>query len=100
MRGIYCYQPRENSLHDQSAISSLQKVQNSETTGVKYEDVIIINSLMDDIDTNKFIPILRKGSYKDSFSPLLSHRKGLDFSNDGMFDDKIKELLDALKLEE
>ena len=55
---------------------------------------------MDDIDTNKFIPILRKGSYKDSFSPLLSHRKGIDFSNDGMFDDKIKELLDALKLEE
>ena len=77
----------------------LQKVQNSETTGVKYEDVIIINSLMDDIDTNKFIPILRKGSYKDSFSPLLSHRKGIDFSNDGMFDDKIKELLDALNLE-
>ena len=77
-----------------------QKTQQSETTGVRFEDAVITNSLMDNIDANKFIPILREGTYKDSFPVLLSHRKGIDFSNDRMFADKIKELLDALKLEE
>lgn len=74
----------------------LQKTLKVETNGVRFEDAVITNSLMNDIDANKFIPILREGTYKDSFPVLLSHRKGIDFSNDTMFDDKIKELLDVL----
>ena len=73
-----------------------QKTQQTETTGVRFEDVIITNSLMANIDANKFIPILRQGTYSSSFPLLLSHRKGIDFSDDNQFDDKIKELLQAL----
>lgn len=76
----------------------LQKTQQSETTGVKFEDVIITNSLMANIDANKFIPILRQGTYTNSFPLLLSHRKGIDFSDDSKFDEKIKELLQALMI--
>lgn len=75
-----------------------QKTQESETTGVKFEDLIITNSLMDNIDVNKFIPILRKGTYTSSFPLLLSHRKGIDFSNDNKFDEKMEELLQALNI--
>lgn len=76
----------------------LQKTQQSETTGVRFEDVIITNSLMANIDANKFIPILRQGTYSSSFPLLLSHRKGIDFSDDSKFDEKIKELLQALMI--
>lgn len=75
-----------------------QKTQQTETTGVRFEDVIITNSLMANIDANKFIPILREGTYSSSFPLLLSHRKGIDFSDDNQFDDKIKELLQALAI--
>lgn len=76
----------------------LQKTQQSETTGVRFEDVIITNSLMANIDANKFIPILRQGTYGNAFPLLLSHRKGIDFSEDNKFDEKIKELLKALAI--
>ena len=75
-----------------------QKTQQTETTGVRFEDVIITNSLMANIDANKFIPILRQGTYSSSFPLLLSYRKGIDFSDDNQFDDKIKELLQALAI--
>ena len=75
-----------------------QKIQQTETTGVRFEDVIITNSLMANIDANKFIPILRQGTYSSSFPLLLSHRKGIDFSDDSKFDEKIKELLQALMI--
>ena len=76
----------------------LFKVKQSETTGAKFEDVIITNSLMNDIETTKFIPILREGTFKTSFSPLLEHRKGIDFSQDSMFDEMMLALLnDVLK---
>lgn len=71
----------------------LKKVQQSETTGAKFEDVVITNNLMSDIETTKFIPILRLGTYKTSFAPLLEHRKGIDFSDDNEFDTKMSELL-------
>lgn len=76
----------------------LQKTQQSETNGVRFEDVIITNSLMANIDANKFIPILRQGTYGNAFPLLLSHRKGIDFSEDNKFDEKIKELLQALAI--
>ena len=76
----------------------LSKVKQSETTGAKFEDVIITNSLMNDIETTKFIPILRAGTFKTSFAPLLEHRRGIDFSQDSEFDEKMLSLLnDVLK---
>lgn len=78
----------------------LSKVEESQTTGVKFEDVIITDSLMNDIETTKFVPILREGTFHTSFAPLIEHRRGIDFSDDKAFDEKMKELLDvALKQE-
>ncbi len=71
----------------------LEKVRNSETTGAKFEEVVITNSLMNDIDTTKFVPILRDGTYHTSFASLLEHRKGIDFSDDNIFNEMMDELL-------
>lgn len=71
----------------------LNKVRQRETTGAKFEDVIITNSLMNDIGTTKFVPILREGTYHTSFAPLLEHRKGIDFSDDNIFNEMMDELL-------
>ena len=72
------------------------KVRASQTTGAKFEGVVITNSLMNDIATTKFVPILREGTYHTSFPMLLEHRKGIDFTNDSMFDAMIEELLDKV----
>lgn len=76
----------------------LAKVNESKTTGVKFEDVIITDRLMNDIDTTKFVPILRAGTFHTSFAPLIEHRKGIDFSCNDTFNENMKELLEvALK---
>ena len=75
----------------------LQKVNRIESNGVKFEDVIIMNNMLDNVETTKFIPILRQGTYSESFSPLLSHRRGIDFSDDKMFDERVADLLDAIQ---
>lgn len=72
----------------------MEKVRNSQTTGAKFEGVVITNSLMNDIATTKFVPILREGTYHTSFSPLLEHRKRINFTDDSAFDTMIEELLD------
>lgn len=74
----------------------LAKVNESKTTGAKFEDVVITDSLMNDIETTKFVPILREGTFTTSFAPLIAHRKGLDFSEDNAFDENMVELLEVV----
>ena len=74
----------------------MEKVRNSLTTGAKFEDVIITNSLMNDVGTTKFVPILREGTFRTSFAPLLEHRKGIDFTKEGAFEEKMEELLNRV----
>ena len=69
------------------------KIQSAKATGVRFEDSVITDALASDVDSTKFIPILRQGSFDTSFSKLLEHRKGIDFSDDIKFDENINELL-------
>ena len=74
----------------------MKKVRNSKTTGTKFEGVVITNSLLNDIESTKFVPILREGTYHTSFPLLLEHKKGLNFTDDNTFDEMIEELLDKV----
>lgn len=74
------------------------KIQSSKTTGVRFEDSIITDTLASNVDSTKFIPILRQGSFATSFSKLLEHRKGFDFSDDIKFDENIDKLLNECLL--
>ena len=69
----------------------------SETSGgVAYETMVITNEMMTDMGTTKFCPILRSGTFKDSFPTDIKDRKGDDFSNDSNYNDNLKDLIKAL----
>lgn len=52
------------------------------SSGVSYEESIISSDFMSNIDTTKYYPILRSGSFIDSFPPILASRNGDDFTDD------------------
>lgn len=60
--------------------------------GAKFEDQVITIELYHEMDTHKFIPILREGSFSESFSELIETRVGYDMSNDAQYDQKLQEL--------
>lgn len=64
--------------------------------GTAYESTIINISLMRNLDSEKFIPILRRGSYETSFPILVSDRNGIDFRNDSKYEENLKELVKKL----
>ena len=47
--------------------------------GTAYESTIININLLENLDSEKFIPILRRGSYNKSFPILVSDRNGFDY---------------------
>ena len=65
--------------------------------GVGYESVIISSELFKNQQTNKFIPIIRKGSIQDSYPIYLGNRKGLFMTDDATYDDKFKELIEDIR---
>lgn len=66
-------------------------------TGSKYEGSIINADIYYNTNTNKFIPILRKGeSFKESFINIISVRNGYDFRNDSLYETNLKKLADDL----
>jgi hypothetical protein len=65
-------------------------------TGAAFEEQIIKIDMMDDLDTTKFIPILRKGSFPASFTKLIRERIGFIFSDDTKFESVFQELVDEL----
>ena len=68
--------------------------------GVSYEGSIISADYMNDIDTTKYYPILRAGSFMTAFPPILAGRFGDDFTDDSKYEDKLKIVIEAINGEE
>lgn len=64
--------------------------------GVAFEEAIISTDLMQDIDTMKYYPILRAGTFNTSFPPILQGRNGDDLTNDFDYEDKLKIIADSI----
>lgn len=65
--------------------------------GVGYESVLISTELYHDQGSTKFIPVIRKGGVRDSYPLYLGTRKGLDMTDDNLFEEKFSELVEDLK---
>lgn len=70
----------------------VQKANNRES-GVGYEGIIITAELAQDLNTNKFIPIIREGSDEDNTPTFLGTRVYSDFRDDNQFDVEFDKLL-------
>jgi hypothetical protein len=64
--------------------------------GVAFEEAIISTELMQDIDTLKYYPILRSGTFDTSFPPILQGRNGDDLTNDEEYQEKLQIIADAI----
>ena len=66
------------------------------SSGVAYEEAIIGADIMNDIDTTKYYPILRNGSFKDSFPNSLASRIGDDLSDDTQYQTKLNDVINSI----
>lgn len=64
--------------------------------GTAVEDQIVNIHIGREFDSTKFVPILREGTFNDSFTELVSDRKGIDFRNDLLYKESIEELVAGL----
>lgn len=69
---------------------------NKRERGVGYESQIITADLYKDMDTTKFIPILREGSFEDNHIVYLGMRKGLDMTQNDEYNENLKVLIDNI----
>lgn len=69
-----------------------EKLENSDGGGVKFEDQVITISLYKEMGSNKFVPVLRDGSFTESFNTLIETRLGYDLRNDGQYEERLQEL--------
>ena len=60
---------------------------------IGYEPMIITQKLVEDLGTNKFIPIIRQTEWEDKTPEFLKERVYIDFTDDNQFDTKLDELL-------
>lgn len=67
--------------------------------GAAYEEALISNDLMNNIDSTKYYPILREGTYETAFPPILSGRNGDDFTDDEKYEQKLTEVILSLSNE-
>lgn len=74
----------------------LEKSRKQAYGGVRYEDSIISSTLMSNIATTKFLPVIHGGTFDECLPSKLSKRLGFDFSNESDFDGKIDELARAI----
>lgn len=65
--------------------------------GVGYESILVSSELYNNQGTTKFIPIIRKGTIKDSYPLYLGNRKGLDMTDDNQFEDNMSVLIEDIK---
>lgn len=70
----------------------LEKLENSKGGGAKFEDQIITISLYNEMDSQKFIPVLREGSFSDSFNMLIGNRVGYNLSDDVRYEEELQAL--------
>ena len=61
--------------------------------GVGYESMIVTRKLVEDLETNKFIPIIRQALGEDKTPVFLGARVYIDFTDEDQFDEKFNELL-------
>ena len=64
--------------------------------GVAFEHTIISSEIFNSIDTTKFYPILRKGSFVDSFPLALRGRIGDDFTDDTFYEKDLQTVVNAI----
>lgn len=67
--------------------------------GAAYEEALISNDLMNNIDSTKYFPILREGTFETSFPPILAGRNGDDFTDDSKYDQNLAGLISSLNNE-
>lgn len=60
--------------------------------GAKFEDQVITIELYHNMGSSKFVPILRDGSFSDSFNELIETRTGYDMRNDTDYEKVLQEL--------
>lgn len=60
---------------------------------IGYEPMIVTQKLVEDLGTNKFIPIIRQTEWEDKTPKFLKERIYIDFTDDNQFDAKFDELL-------
>lgn len=60
--------------------------------GAKFEDQVITISLYKNMGSDKFVPVLREGTFSDSFNTLIETRLGYDMSNDVNYEEHLQEL--------
>lgn len=61
--------------------------------GIGYEPMIVTSRYVEDLGTNKFIPIIRPMLGKEKTPEFLKDRVSIDFTDDEQFDAKFEELL-------
>lgn len=64
--------------------------------GIDYERMIISTELVQNLGTDKFIPIIRQASGKEKTPTFLGTRVYADFTNDSQFDAECEKLIRAL----
>ncbi|HYL11745.1 MAG TPA: hypothetical protein VEV41_01840 [Terriglobales bacterium] len=69
---------------------------NSRQGGVGYESMVISAELAEQILTNKFIPVMRKGTWNSSMPTYLKSRMGVDLSDEPYKEDEYEKLLRVL----
>ena len=67
-----------------------------DTGGVAFEESIISNEFMINIDTTKYYPILREGTFDTAFPPILAGRNGDDFTDDSKYQDKLQVVINEI----
>lgn len=66
--------------------------------GVRCEDHIISVEMYHNMDTLKFIPILRAGeSFQSAFNPIVETKTGVDFRDDGAYEQNLQVLAADIK---
>ena len=66
---------------------------NAGEDGVGYEPMIVTRKLVEDMGTNKFIPVIRQTLVEEKTPAFLKERLYIDFTDDSQFDKKFDELL-------
>jgi len=64
--------------------------------GAAFEGSIISTELMHNIDSTKFYPILRSGSFETSFPPALQGRIGDDLSDDANYEKMVQIVVNSI----
>lgn len=58
--------------------------------GVRYEDHVIRMELYHNMDTLKFIPILREGDFESVFNPFVEPKGGVDFRDEANYEENLR----------